>query len=99
MNLFLTVLSILPIAFVGWMFYTMARDHKKHKWVFTIIGVASFIIGNAIIGLFLAFRKSSFVSIVNPENQIFIFTAFSILGGLLISWSCHNFLAWRWSHE
>jgi Ni/Fe-hydrogenase subunit HybB-like protein len=56
------MLTILFIYFVGKKFYTLAETKHKNKWLFTIIGLASYYAGLAIGGFILGALLEIFAS-------------------------------------
>jgi len=45
------MLGLLLIYFIGKYFYTLADDHGKNKWVFALLGIATYYVGTFVGGL------------------------------------------------
>ena len=43
------------IFYVGFYFYRLAENHHKNKWLFGIVGIATYFIGSIIYPLFIRF--------------------------------------------
>lgn len=84
------MLRILLIYFIGKSFYKLAEIYNKQKWVFAILGIATYYAANFALQLFVIYILDYY------ENPMGI----AILGipfGLLAWWGLYYYLKKEWS--
>ena len=85
--------------FIGREFYLLAREFKKVKLVFALIGAVSYYVGS-VIGTYLAFHLVNLMSgsVLEPMSLLFgVVLAFAV--GFATSWWFYSYLKKYWSNE
>lgn len=93
------MLGLLLIYFIGKAFYELAFTYNKSKWLFAILGVASFYIGTFVLGLALGVYVliSGNDSILDTNDLVL-----NLLGlpfGLLACWGFYVILRSNWKKQ
>ena len=84
------MLGILLIYFIGKSFYKLAEIYNKQKWVFAILGIATYYAANIFVQLVIIYGLDYY------ENELGI----ALLGipfGLLAWWGLYTYLKNDWS--
>lgn len=93
------MLGLIFIYFIGKYFYDLANQFEKKKWLFVILGIASYYVGSFFGGIIFGF----IASITAPEffkNTTKLGLQLVVLPiALLICWGYYQFLKKRWSSK
>ena len=89
------MLGYIFLFYIGFYFYRLAENHKKNKWLFGIVGIATYIFGNAIFALHTIFFLEQ--NINNFNILFFSFKSFVI--GLLFAFTLFYLLHFVWSRK
>jgi hypothetical protein len=81
--------------YVGFYFYRLAENHNKNKWLFGIIGITTYIIGNSI---YILFAKFFLEQNVNEFNLLSVgFKSFAT--GFMTVFVLFHLLNFIWSRK
>jgi hypothetical protein len=93
------MLGIVLIIFIGNYFYKLAHEFNKNRWLFAILGIASYYAGTAIagftLGIITAMNGSDFVNTTPRFVLSIIFMPF----GLLTCWGFYRILFNQWNKQ
>ncbi len=93
------MLGLLLLYFIGKSFYKLAEEHNKHKWGFTIIGVASYYVGTFVAGILIAIFYE-FILLKNSDSiNDFVLSLITIPFGLLACWGVRELLKKQWNSK
>lgn len=88
-------LSYIFLFYVGFYFYRLAENHEKNKWLFALIGIATYFLSLIIYPLYLRF-------FIGDEIEDFDITSISLksfLIGLIIVFLLFQLLSIIWSRK
>ena len=51
----MSTLGYILVFYIGFYFYRLAENHKKNKWLYTMVGVSTYLVGISIYPLYLRF--------------------------------------------
>jgi hypothetical protein len=89
------MLGYIFIFYTGFYFYRLAENHKKNKWLFGIVGIATYIFGNAMYVLYARFFLEQKIN--NFNILFFSFKSFAI--GLLSVFTLFYLLNFIWRRK
>jgi hypothetical protein len=93
------MVGLILLYFVGKAFYDMAVSEGKSKWLFAILGVASYYTGLFIGGLLLAIGYELFLDGSIDEVNETALSALALPFGVLACWGFYTLLKKRWSNK
>lgn len=88
-------LGYIFVFYIGFYYYRLAENHKKYKWLFAIVGIATYFTGSAIYPLYLWFFTSSEIPI--SESSKIAIQSFFI--GLLCVFALFHILDFFWNRK
>jgi hypothetical protein len=89
------MLGYIFIFYTGFYFYRLAENHKKNKWLFGIVGIASYIFGNAMYVLYANFFLEQDIN----EFNILSVSFKSFSSGVLSIFILFHLLNFIWSRK
>ena len=94
------MLGLILIFFIGKYFYELAQDYYKHRWLYAILGIASYyfgaiVVGGVIVGLYIEFLTDGFIDDYSDTLLSFILFPF----GIATAYVFYYFLKKRWQKE
>ncbi len=91
----MSVLGYVLLFYIGFYFYRLAENHKKNKWLFGILGIATYFIGIFAYPLYL--RLTLHVDI--DDFDFVTISLKSIIIGLLCVFILFQLLSFIWSRK
>lgn len=88
-------LAYIFIFYIGFYFYRLAENHKKNKWLFSAVGIATYYVGTIIYTLFLKLYHKEEIS----DFDFVSITIKSFLIGLLSVFFLFQLLSFIWSRK
>jgi hypothetical protein len=93
------MIGLIFLYFIGKAFYDLADQYDKSKWGFAILGVVSYyagyILGCALLGIFIAFVLSQSLDDMNEYALSFL----ALPVGVLSCWGFYRILKSQWSRS
>lgn len=90
------ILEIAAMIFVGRSFYQLAENHRKNRWLFTILGIVSFYFGIFVGGIVLALVYELYLhESIEGENPILL-TLMALPLGIFSCWGLYKILSNQW---
>ena len=92
---FMKMLGYIFLYYIGFYFYRLAENHKKNKWLFGIVGIATYIFGNT---LYILYDNFFLEQNINNFNILF-FSFKSFSSGVLSIFILFHLLNFIWSRK
>lgn len=91
------MIGLLLLFFIGRSFYKLSEEHNKNKWLFAILGIATYYAGAFIGGIFLGIID--LISGTNYTESLsnLILGLLAIPFGLFFCWGFYKILKSQWS--
>ena len=91
------MLGLLLLYFIGKSFYTLAEIYNKSKWMFAIVGIASYYAGAILFGIIVV----AIILYFDPYTELsdVFYNLIGIPFGLLTWWGLYYFLKKSWSKK
>lgn len=93
------MLGILLIYFIGKYFHDLALEFNKNKWLFAILGIATYYAGTFIFGFIIGF----YVLITGDESVLelpdIVLGLMALPFGLLLTWGLYALLRKNWKNK
>ncbi|QCK13916.1 hypothetical protein [Mangrovivirga cuniculi] len=93
------MLGLFLIFFIGKRFYQLSESFNKSKWLFAILGIASYYIANFLAGLIFAVMDDVFGWGFLYETSEFAISLFLLPFGILGCYGFYKLLEHIWSKE
>lgn len=91
----MNALGYIFLFYVGFYFYRLAENHNKNKWVFAIIGVATYFLGTILYPLYLRIFNSEIIE----DFDISSISLKSFLIGFLFVFLLFQILSFVWNRK
>ena len=91
------MIGLILIIFLAKPFYQLAEEHKKNKWIFAILGVATYYVGAFIGGLILGLILELFSITFFEEFSDLQLGLIALPFGLLSCFGLYKVLEKKWS--
>jgi hypothetical protein len=91
----LKALSYIFIFYIGFYFYRLAENHKRNKWLFAFVGIATYLTGLIIYPL----SKRILYSEENHNFDLIAVSSKSFLIGVLSVFFLFQLLSFIWSRK
>lgn len=92
------MLGLVLIYFIGKQFYTLAEDRDMHKWLYAIIGIATYYMGTFISGILIGIYSELFGNGIESMNDLVV-GIIAIPFGLLAIWGLYTALDKKWTQK
>ena len=89
------MLGLVLLYFIGRYFYRLAEKYKKNKWLFAIIGVATYYAGTFVAGIILALLNEFLGLSIDWDNDLLL-SVLALPFGILATYALYYFLNKNW---
>jgi hypothetical protein len=94
----INMIGLIWIYFIGKPFFRLSEEYYKNKWLFAILGIASFYLGQLIAGAIMGFVSVLLDYHIEKLGDLLL-GLMCLPFGLLASWGLYRLLKKRWENE
>lgn len=88
-------LGYIFVFYIGFYFYRLAENHQKYKWLFAIVGIATYFTGSVIYPLYLRFFSINEI----PIAEVSKITIQSFFIGIICVFVLFHILDFIWTRK
>nr|WP_294939397.1 hypothetical protein [uncultured Flavobacterium sp.] len=92
------MIGVLLIYFIGKYFYDLADQHGQKKWLYAVLGIAVYYLGQFVAGILTGILSLVFGFEVDWDNAI-LMAVIGIPCGILLDYLFYYFLRKKWQSE
>ncbi len=90
------MIGFITLFFLGKVFYKLADEYQKQKWLFAILAILSYYLGTLLGGFIIFSLATGFEITAILEMDDRVFGLFGIPFGVLTCWGLYRYLRSQW---